>query len=484
MSVDLIDKIVDTCQKFKLIAPGDGIVIGLSGGPDSVALLDVLYRLRQRWNLSLWAVHLNHMLRGQQAEEDLQFCQKLTERLGIGFYGFRCDVANYAQELGLNVADAGRILRYRLFEQIAQETGANRIAVAHHRNDVVETFFMRLLRGAGMQGLASIPPKRGKIIRPLYDVTRAEIETYLSERNLAFRVDPSNQSTKYTRNKVRLELLPYLEAEFSPQLIEITARTVDVLRVENEFLTELAQKEYDQLSEKLEVPYGGGYSGVRLLGHVLREKPLALQRRIFQLAYQDVTESDYQLSFDHVQELVKVLNSPDGGTVNLPRKVIARFVGPDIYVGYQTPASQGVPSSQELSFGENCLREWGIRVTVSQERSIPDVKELASRLAGQDGWPANRSPQWEVWLDAATIKLPLVCTPRRAGDRFRPLGAGGTKSLGDYFTDKKVPTYLRDYIPVLRDQTGIVAVVGYQQDDRTRIQPHTKTAIRVIVHKL
>lgn len=482
--MDLLDQVVDTCRRFELLAPGDRVVIGLSGGPDSVALLDVLCRLQDRWKLSLWAVHLNHMLRGEQAEEDLQFCQALAAKRGIRFYGFRYDVASYARELGLNIEDAGRILRYRLFNRVAEENGANRIAVAHHRNDVVETFFMRLLRGAGMQGLASIPPKRGNVVRPFYDVTRRDVEAYCNERKLSFRIDPSNESTKYTRNKIRLELLPYLEKEFSPQLVEIVARTVEVIRAENEYLNELAETEYDLLAEKAWESSFDSSLAVRLSAVALREKPLALQRRILQLAYQDVMQSQYQLSFDHVQELVRILNAPDGGIVNLPHQVTAKAAGPDIIISHRNTELKASPSGQVLAFGENCLSEWGIKVVILRESSAPDLKALAARLAEQKGWPANSSPHWEIWLDAESIKLPLVCSSRQLGDRFRPLGAGGTKKLGDYFTDKKVPVHLRDRIPVLRDQAGIVAVIGYQQDERTRLHSAGKPAIRVIVRKL
>ncbi|NLV91574.1 MAG: tRNA lysidine(34) synthetase TilS [Firmicutes bacterium] len=480
--MDLLDKVIKTCESRDLLEPGDAVVIGLSGGPDSVALLDLLFRMRQEWQLSLYVVHLNHMFRGAQAEEDFQFCRELAAKLGLPFFGYRIDVTEYSRSRGLNSQHGGRLLRYLLFSEVAKEVGGAKVAVAHHRNDVVETFFMRLLRGGGLKGLSSIPPKRGNVIRPLYDVTKPEVEAYCDQRGLEWRLDPSNNSEKYWRNRIRLRLLPFLE-KFSADLVESTSRLVEIVRSENEFLEELTQAAWDQLVQReKDWQSRGKYV---FAWDEFTAQPLALQRRLVQMAYLKMGVSDYQLSFAHVEQVLDLVKN-QGGQQDLPKGVrvqvskdrVGFFLSEPGKPTGSTPAKASALPRRQLTFGENSLPEWGLEITLKQCQNWPTPEELRDALAQQrDTW--HRGGNWEIWLDAAKVALPLSCRQRLKGDRFRPLGMSGSKKLKDYLIDRKIPREKRDLIPLLCDQQGIVAVVGHQQAEDTKITDNTTIALRV-----
>lgn len=460
-----------------------------------MALLDILYRLQGDWKLKLYAVHLNHMLRGHQAEQDLQFCRDLACQLDIPFYGYRRDVAQYSRENGLNKQAAGRHLRYQIFSQVARQVRATKIAVAHHRNDVVETFFMRLLRGSGLKGLASIPPRRGQVIRPLYDVTRAEIEAYCRQRGLPYRTDPSNFSEYYWRNKVRLKLLPFLEEEFSPHLVEVVARIADIIQVENEFLNNLTDRSWRKItaSDGREAQVKDHSPCISLCREALRSQHLALQRRLLQRAYQECAQSYYQLSFEHVHQLSELVEI-GAGKMDLPGGV--RVFASDcslLFCKMDSDECSGTGDSKQqtganpeqvelLSMGVNELRNWPLRVTLTEVSPAPRAVELAKSLKDPETrW--KETGRWEVWMDYHKLKTPLVCRSRRQGDRFSPIGMLGTKKLKDYLIDKKVPACKRDQIALLCDRDGIVAVVGYQQADRTKLTETSQAALRVAVER-
>ena len=235
----IFEKVLSTINKYKLIENGDKIVLGLSGGPDSVCLLHILYRLKEKLDIEVYAAHLNHQIRGIEAQKDALYITQLCENLGVTSFVKSIDVPKYCKENGLSVEEGARKLRYEMFEEIKQKTKSNKIAIGHNLNDQAETILMRIMRGTGLQGLRGIEYIRdNNIIRPILDIDRKDIEAYCEEYELNPRIDHTNLETIYTRNKIRLELIPYMKDNFNPNVIESIVRMSNSLKTDSDYIQE------------------------------------------------------------------------------------------------------------------------------------------------------------------------------------------------------------------------------------------------------
>lgn len=234
--IDLLERMLETIETHKLLNDGDHIIIGLSGGADSLAMTHGLIKLREKLNVMLTAVHINHMLRGAAAEADAEFVRNFCAQEGIACYVFNEDVQVLAKQQGISFEEMGRIVRYEKFESVRATLGANKIAVAQNRNDVVETFFINLFRGAGIDGLSSIEYIRDdRFIRPLLNLNRIDIEAYCKCNHLEPRQDHTNLENDYVRNRIRNELLPYLRSSFNPNIDEALMKTIRIMKDEKLF---------------------------------------------------------------------------------------------------------------------------------------------------------------------------------------------------------------------------------------------------------
>lgn len=272
-----------TVRRHALLRPGEGVVVAVSGGPDSVALLDVLVRLSPGWRLRLVPAHVDHGLRPDSAA-DAAWLADRVRALGLELRLARVDAAGFARRHGLSPEAAARLLRYRALEEVRRAAGADRLAVGHHRDDLAETVLLRLLTGAGSDGLAGIPPARGSVVRPLIERTRAEIETYLRARGLEWREDPSNRDPRFLRNRVRHELLPWLERAFNPRVREVLARTAALLRDEVACLEEQARQALAEAVLPDPPAVRGGDVLLALDAERVAALPVALQRRVLRQA--------------------------------------------------------------------------------------------------------------------------------------------------------------------------------------------------------
>lgn len=320
-----------TIRRHAMLAEGDGIVVAVSGGPDSIALLDVLAALAPVWGWRLVVGHVDHGLRPESAGE-ASWVAGRARALGLPCEVRRVDAAGFAREHGLSPEAAARLLRYRALEELRAETGATRIAVGHHRDDLVETVLLRLLAGAGSDGLAGIPPVRGPVVRPLIERSRAEIEAYLRDRGLAWLEDPSNRDPAFPRNLIRHELLPWLEQRFNPRLRDALARSAALLRDEVAWMDAEARRTLDAAT----LPDAGERPEVvlRLDARRLEGLPAGLQRRVLRLAWWRVLRGRLEgdgdeeavagevsrharLSAERVEDLRGLLERGSGG-VDLP----------------------------------------------------------------------------------------------------------------------------------------------------------------------
>lgn len=243
----LKEKVIDTIKRYNLIKSGDSIVIGVSGGPDSICLLHILNELKQELNFKIYVAHINHLIR-KEAEEETEYVQEFCKKLRIECFVKRIDVQKEAKELKRGTEETGRKVRYEFFEEVLEKTKSNKIATAHNNNDKVETIIMNILRGSGTSGLKGIEPIReGKYIRPLIDIEREEIEKYCIENKLEPRIDKSNNENIYTRNKIRNIVIPYIKQEFNPNITKTINRLSEVAIEENEYLDKITERTFNEI---------------------------------------------------------------------------------------------------------------------------------------------------------------------------------------------------------------------------------------------
>ena len=242
-------KVLDTIRKYKLIENGDKIVLGVSGGPDSIAMLDIFKDLRNMLGFEIYVCHVNHMIRGQEAINDQKYVEQYCKKNQIEFFTKNINVVEIANRQKIGTEEAGRKARYQFFEEVLESTGANRIATAHNKNDNAETVLMHLLRGSGLSGLKGIIPIRNnKYIKPLIECERQEIENYCKEKNLNPCIDKTNFENTYTRNKIRNVVIPYIKNQFNPNIIETLTRLSEVVSSEDEFIEKIINKEFNRLA--------------------------------------------------------------------------------------------------------------------------------------------------------------------------------------------------------------------------------------------
>ena len=247
------NKVLKTIQKYTLIENGDILVLGVSGGPDSITMLDILNEIKNddkiNLNFEIIVCHINHMIR-EEANEDEEYVKKYCNKKNIQFYSESIDVKKLANNNKTGVEETGRTVRYEFFNEICKKTNANKIAIAHNKNDKIETIIMNVIRGTGISGLKGIEAKRGKYIRPLIECERFEIENYCEQNKLNPRIDKTNFDNEYTRNKIRNVVIPYIKKEFNPNIIETIDRLSDVVNKEDLYIEEQTKKEYKNILQE------------------------------------------------------------------------------------------------------------------------------------------------------------------------------------------------------------------------------------------
>lgn len=433
------------CREEDLLGPGERVLVGLSGGADSVALL---HFLRFRLGCGVSACHVNHGLRGAESLRDEEFARKLCAEWGIPFYLRRGDIRRFAEESGCSVEEAGRDFRYACFEECRLETGAEKIATAHTRSDQAETLLLNLLRGSGLQGLCGIPPKRGRIVRPLLRVSREEVEEYCCRWGLAYVTDSSNASLEYTRNRIRLELLPLLR-ELNPQAEQALAQAAEILRPDAAYLTEMA----DRLLEESRQEKGWQVS-------VLAGAPSGLRR---QAAWGLLKQLGIPPSFIRVQELDRVIRRESAraeagkGRYFVRRKGLLCLEEAEGCPPYSFPLEQG---EFALPCGE-CYRAMAIPV-----ENAGSSKKVYKKLL-------------YLLLDYDKIKGKALLRQRLPGDRIRLAGRGCSKSLKKLQNEAGLSRYEREAFPVLADEEGCVAAFPFGIAERVRADDSSRRLLAV-----
>lgn len=478
------DEVAAFMRRRSLVRAGDRVLIGLSGGADSTALLAVLVELREEFAIDLRAAHLNHGLRGRAADDDARFVEDLCRRFGVPFVMTQVDVAALAARRGWSLEVAGRFARYRFFDEVAAAEGCRRIAVGHHRDDQIETILMRFLQGAGSDGLSGMRPQRGRVIRPLLEQPRAAILAYLRERGLRYRVDASNVSPRFVRNRIRHRLLPLLRSDYNPQLDDALWRMATLLADEADYLDEQAEQ---VLAAALR-PWPGG---VWLERAPLLAAPSALRRRALRLAWWRLQPPPAPpLAAAHVLAMEEVARS--GGAVDLPGGSL-RCEQDFLYMYMDAGASLRDGDGKSAGDADPPHRP-------PHPPHPPRILPVPGAVSLWPGWPSLSSQLVDLLpspasrardrasdcrdpaaahLDYDALGRParLVVRTWRPGDRIQPLNAPGRRKLQDLFVDRKIPRSLRAHWPIvcLRDEP--VWVVGLAVADRYRLRPDSRRAV-------
>ncbi|HXF49809.1 MAG TPA: tRNA lysidine(34) synthetase TilS [Verrucomicrobiae bacterium] len=448
MEPDFIQKTADFIQKKKLLGADEKILVTCSGGPDSVALLFALRALSEPLKLKLGVAHLNHLLRPETAK-DAAFVKKLAHKLNLPFFYSEVDTKTMAKENKWSLEEAGRNLRYEFFVQMAKDEKYGKIATAHTADDAAETVLLQILRGTG--GPTGIPAKRGKIIRPILWAARADVLAFLKQKKLAYRTDPSNKGTRFTRNRVRNELLPLLEKRYNPQIRQVLLRLAQIFEDEKTFL----QVEAEKIIKKGLVMNNEAL-GLKI--SALSKAPKALQREVFQTVCKRYFDLD--LEFSAIERLLQLLETP--GKIELAKNLFADSTRKGLLWFYQLE-KKPEPLQLKLPF-DKVVKANGL---ILESKQIP--RNRLKTLLLPTGWQA--------YLDAARLKAPLLLRPVEKGDRFIPLGMKAPKKVGDFFTDAKVPVFQRRNALLLTSAGKICWVVGYRIAEDFKVQADTKEVL-------
>ena len=482
----LSERVLWTVRRHALIARGGRVVVALSGGADSVALVHLLRELQGLGELTLAGLaHLNHQLRGVEAEEDEAFCGAMAADLGLPLHVGRADVRALAREQGRSVEDAARAVRYAFLEEAADHLIADAIAVAHSLDDQAETFLLRLIRGSGPRGLAGILPRAGRVVRPLIEIPRADLRQYVEERQLAWREDATNDDLGIPRNRVRHELIPYLEREFSPGIAAVLAREAAIAREDENRLQQEAIDLAVSIVLRTEAA-GGDRQGsldrslpancLEVDARALASLHPALAARVARYAMSVLAPGSF-IGFDHVERFLQFArdNGEGGsGALSLPGQQAVRRGG-RIVLGPEPPRHAKTHSFRfPLSIpGEVTLDHQGWAISAERVEAVE-----WSRAP----WPA-RAPAVAVAMEP--LSLPLAIRSRRPGDRFRPLGLGHGKKLQDFLVDRKIPRETRDSLPLVVDgDDRIVWVVGESVAEDFRVTEPSRGVILLKARRL
>jgi len=456
-------------QRHRMIRPGDSLLIGVSGGPDSVALLHMLKTLQIELGLQrMTAAHFEHGLRGAESLEDQAFVEKMCAELGVDCRCGAEDVRGQAREMRVSWEMAARFCRHRFLRSLAMEENC-RIALAHNANDQAEEVLLRLCRGSGPSGLAGMRPvEESGIVRPLLFATRAEILDYLDAWGIAYRNDSSNEAPVCQRNRIRLEVLPLLEKIMDTGVADCIQRHARLARDEEEYWKAILADLWPKvcLSE--------GEGEVRLRIGEIRELHPALARRVLRHAIDRLQGHLQRITAHHIELIFTLVREGRPGSgIHLPSSLRARLQAESLLLSLEKKRREPGPAP-----GEPWIIEgpgvWS-RGSLTLKLQIMQVKDMDPPL------PWTTTEKHKASMDAERICWPLYLRNWQPGDRFQPLGISGHKKLQDFFVDLKIPRETRKAIDILCDSEKICWILGHRLDDRVKVTCRTQRVLFIEV---
>ena len=457
----IINSVRQTIKRENLIEKNDKILIALSGGPDSICLLDIMIKLKDEYNLTLYAAHLNHRIRGIDAQEDSLFCQKICKKNNVTFFVKNIDIPELAVQQSRGVEEVARDVRYDMFFDIKNKLGINKIAVAHNLDDQAETMLMKMFRGSGIQGLRGIDYKRKDgIIRPLLDIYKSQINEYCDVNNLNPRIDKTNFESDYSRNKVRLDLIPYIENNYCENIKQILSRTANVIRDDYNYIEEVSKEHYELLVKNksddeiiLDLP-------------LLKNTDTAIQKRVIRLAILDIMGNLNNIENVHIVDSLSLLEKSDGKIINLPKNLKAYIKNEDYVITTKNQENEEITYEYKIEInGKTVVNEIGLTVTTSV---LPAKDSLALPVS-----------KYIKVFDYDKIVGALYVRSRKIGDKLSPIGLTGTKKIKDILINKKIPADTKYMFPIISDDEQILWLLGYRISENYKIDDNTQRVIRI-----
>lgn len=443
-------------EKYRMIEAGDKVIAGVSGGADSLCLLFVLMEYRKRVPFSILAVHVEHGVRGQESLEDAAFVEKICREHTIEYRLVQVCVPELARREKLSVEEAGRRARYEAFERIRQETGADKIAVAHNRDDQAETVLFQIARGSGLTGAGGIRPVRGAVIRPLLSCSRAEIEEYLRGHSQTWRTDATNQETDYARNRIRHQILPLLEEQINSAGREHIAALAEELQRVQAYMEQETQKCLEELAD-----FGEGT--VQITVSALKEKPSLLQEYVLRESLRRAGCPLKDISRRHIADIKKLAGGQSGRQTMLPGGWQAVRSFDKLLLKKADEKGQELPFSVHAEVPGSCETPEGtfeFRIFSNENKNI-----------FQNTYTKR--------LDCDRIGNNLFIRTRRPGDYIVINRQGGKKKLKEYLIEEKIPAGQRNHILLLAQGREILWVIGHRVSEAYRVSPETKRILEI-----
>ncbi len=455
-----MDAIVTTVRQnirqFEMIAPGNAVLVGFSGGPDSSALLHILHDYSHDLGFAIAVCYINHGIRPKAAKDEIAYCADVCKKLNLPLTVVEADIPAYAKTEKLSLEQAGRNFRIKALNEIAKRENCDVIALGHHLDDQIETILFRLFRGTGPNGIMPIKPIAGNVIRPLYNIPRSEIESYCKRHKLNPVLDESNLQSHFSRNYIRNKIIPVIEKHFDGKYRNAIIHFAKIVADENDYLDRLTHKELKKIARF--TPGGKIIVDLARIGAY----DLWLRRRLIKTCLERLDEQTGAGSFEQIGRIDDIIVGRKKA-VSLPNAI--RIV-----------ADRG-----SMYFSRGAVK-WNTH-PLSCDRAV-DLPEIRSRMkcrniSGSMALTTRQKQGRRIHIDADKIIPPLSIRGIRPGDTFRPLGMRGAKKLGDFLTDVKVPRSIRDEIPVLTDRRGTIWLAGFQIAERVKIDKQTTNVLEI-----
>lgn len=459
----LVDKVLQTIKENSMFDKNDKVIVAVSGGPDSICLLHLLNSIKEELQIKLVVAHVNHCLRGIEADMDENYVKEFCENINVKCYSIAVNINKISEEKNISSEMAGRFARYEYFNKIKSEIGANKIAIAHNANDQAETILMRIMRGTGTEGLIGMKPIRENIfVRPLINTMREQIEAYCERYNLNPRIDKTNLQKIYVRNIVRLELLPYIRKNFNKDIVNVLIRLGDNVKVDSDYLNNISEQKWklfcERTSEKVIIKKEAFIEHEAILTRIIRKSLIAL------------VGSTYNFERKHIIDIINLQKNNTGMLIELPNSIRAYNNYGNIIIYLKV---------NEIS---KDLNEYTL--TIGEENKIPNTNLIVNIRVLEGGEKINlKKNDYVKYFDYDKIDGKMTLRYRRDGDRFISIGMTGTKKLKDIFINLKIDKLKRNRIPLICFSEDVAWIVGYRVSEKFKVENKTKKVLEIKVER-
>jgi len=503
--MNIFDTVNDTIKKFNMISANDKVLVSISGGPDSVFLTFFLSQFKERYKIKLYAFHLDHMTRNGESSKDAEFVKEFCGNLEIPLFCEKIDAVKWCKEKKLSFQEGARILRKEFLDKISREKSIDKIALAHNADDNIETFFINFLRGSGLRGMSSIKPLSGNIIRPLINIHKRDIVSYLDEHLIRYRIDYTNLEKSYLRNKIRLSLIPFFEDNFRKDIKKQATKAILAIREANEYLENISAKVLENILMGNNI---GGINEAKQSGYIrINQKALIdtefiVRKRIIIDLIGILKGDTRDIGERKVNDVLKLVKKSETGRLDINANIKILVTGGFIY--FFDVSRIDITKIISKDFGEikkyflkECLDNKNIIILDDsilnyREKSSGISKKYIKEFDAEFGYEIldkknidlsklTSLPKNEAFFDFSRIKLPLILRNWQNGDFFKPFGEKYFKKLHDFFIDNKIPMPMRKLVPLICDKEKILWVFPYRISEDVKI---TKTSDKILHIKI